>query len=318
MSNMLTDLRRRYAAVPEASRILQSDEEAQKYAMQEVQDALKDINDRLSVGDFGLRKLDDGIQALPQLNNDQENIKEQQREAVYIAIQSFNKGQKAVFNAVVGEILHGVTADQPFAPVSEKKGSTERKSSGTFLDAPGGTGKTFVMRTIQSFLKLRGQKVISTATSAVAASLLERGRTAHSAFKVPIPCDSDSVCSISMDSKLAAQIRKADLIIWDEIVMCARYCVEALERTLREIMNDSHILFGGKCILFSGDFRQILPVVPKASRGMIVHMCLKSSFIFPELQVLHLNVNMRLKSLKDNPNAEPAALKYPEYLLGVG
>ena len=99
-----------------------------------------------------------------------------------------------------------------------------------------------------------------------------------------------------MDSKLAAQIQKADLIIWDEIVMCARYCFEAVERTLREIMSDLHILYGGKCILFIGDFRQILPVVSKASRGMIVHMCLKLSFIFPELQVLHLNVNMLLKS----------------------
>ena len=113
------------------------------------------------------------------------------------------------------------------------------------------------MRTIQSLLELRGRSVISTATSAVEASLLERDRTAHSAFKRPIPCDFESVCGISMDSKLAAQIRKADLIIWDEIVMCTRYCIEAAQRTLREIMNDAHILFGGKCIMFSGDFRQI-------------------------------------------------------------
>ena len=177
----------------------------------------------------------------------------------------------------MGEILPGVTADQPFAPVPEKKGSTGRKSYGYFLNVPGETGKTFFMWTIYSFLELRGRSVISTATSAVAASFLKRGRTAHSAFKVPITCDSDSVWSISMDSKLA------DLIILDEIVMCARYCFEAVESTLREIMNDSHILFRGKCILFSGDFWQVLPVVPKASRGMIVQMCLKSSFIFSEL-----------------------------------
>ncbi len=74
---MLTNLRKRCAAVPEASTILQSDEEAQKYAMQEVQDRLNDINDRLSVEEFGLRKPDNDLQALPQLDGDPENTKEQ-------------------------------------------------------------------------------------------------------------------------------------------------------------------------------------------------------------------------------------------------
>ncbi len=143
--------------------------------------------------------------------------------------------------------------------------------------------------------------------SAVAASLLERSRTAHSAFKVPIPCGSESVCSISIDSKLAVQIRKADLIISNEIVLCAPYGIEAVERTLREIISDLHNLFGGKFILFSGDFRQILPVVTKASRRMIVHMYFKSSFCFSELHALHLTENMRLKSLEGNQNSEPAA-----------
>ena len=83
-------------------------------------------------------------------------------------------------------------------------------------------------------------------------------------------------------------------------------------------MSDAHILFGGKCILFSGDFRQILPAVPKASRRMIVHMFLLSSFSFSELHVQNLTENMRPKGLKEDPNAETAALKYPKYLLSFG
>ncbi len=208
-----------------------------------------------------------------------------------------------MFNAVVGEILPGVNADHPFAPVSEMGDSIRRKSRCFFLDAPGGTGKTFIMRTIQSLLELRGRFEISSATSAVPASLLERGRTAHPAFKVRIPRDSEIVCSIPLDSKLAANIRKADLIIWDEIVLCARYCIEAVERKIREIMSDDHILFSEKYILFSGDFQQILPVIPKASRGMIVNMCLKSSLILSELHVLRLIENMHLKDLKEDSNA---------------
>ncbi len=62
MSNMLTDLRRRYAA---SSTILQSDEETQKYAMQEAQDALKDINDLLSVENTGLRNLITAFENFP-------------------------------------------------------------------------------------------------------------------------------------------------------------------------------------------------------------------------------------------------------------
>ena len=48
--------------------------------------------------------------------------------------------------------------------------------------------------------------LLSNATSAVAASLLECRRTAHSVFKIPIPCFSESVCNTCLDSKLACTI----------------------------------------------------------------------------------------------------------------
>ncbi len=217
----------------------------------------------------------------------------------------------------MGEILTGVTEDDPFAPVHEKRIAT-LKSPGFFLDAPGGTGKTFFMCTIQSLLTLRSRKVISVAKSAVAAPLLDSSQMAHSVFKIPIPCDSESVCSISLDFALAAEIREADMIIWGEIFMCGRHCIEAVDHTIKAIIRNTALLFGGKCVLLGGDCRQILPVVPKASRGMIVHMCLKSSFIFSELRVLHLTENMRLKALKNDTNAKLAGLEYPEYLLRIG
>ncbi len=77
----------------------------------------------------------------------------------------------------MGEILTGVTEDDPFAPVHEKRIAT-LKSPGFFLDGPGGTGKTVFMRIIQCLLTLRSRKVISVATSAVAASLVDNGRRA--------------------------------------------------------------------------------------------------------------------------------------------
>ncbi len=67
-------------------------------------------------------------------------------------------------------------------------------------------------------------------------------------------------------------------------------------------------------MLFSGYFRQILP---KGSREMIVHMCMKPLVIFSDLQMLNLTENMRLKALKADVNADSAALQYAEYLLRV-
>ncbi|CAH9093247.1 unnamed protein product, partial [Cuscuta europaea] len=61
------------------------------------------------------------------------------------------------------------------------------------------------------------------------------------------------------------------LIIWDEAPMINKYCYEALDRTMRDILRHSYGCdgskpFGGKTIVFGGDFRQILPVIPKGSR----------------------------------------------------
>ncbi len=82
--------------------------------MQEVQDALKYINDRLNMEVFGLTKPDNEIPAIPRLTADPMRTIEQQKAAVVLAIERFNDGQKAVFNTVVGEILPGVSADHPF------------------------------------------------------------------------------------------------------------------------------------------------------------------------------------------------------------
>ena len=88
-----------------------------------------------------------------------------------------------------------------------------------FLDTPGVQEKTNI-RAIQSVLRIRKHKVNAITNSAVAASLLEDGRTARSAFTIPIPSQEDTACNIPLDSKLAYQLCRASLIIRDEIAMC--------------------------------------------------------------------------------------------------
>jgi hypothetical protein len=52
--------------------------------------------------------------------------------------------------------------------------------------------------------------------------------------------------------------------------MTKRQAVEALDNSLRDIMDRHKLPFGGKTIVFGGDFRQVLPVVRKGSRAQIV------------------------------------------------
>ena len=217
----------------------------------------------------------------------------------------------------MGSVLPGVSAKMPFSPVVLHNDAILQNGRVFFVDAPGGTGKTFVVRAIHALLQARERNVLPVASSAVASSLLGGGRTAHSTFKIPIPCYADSVCNISADSSLAVKLRSVDLIIWDEVVMCHRFCIEAVDRTLRDIM-DIDVPFGNKCVLFSGDFRQILPIISGGSRAETVHACLKSSALFPLITQLKLGQNMRLVSLRRDPNADSSALEFPEYLLKVG
>ena len=104
-----------------------------------------------------------------------------------------------------------------------------------FVYGYGGTGKTFLYKTLTAALRSKSQIVLNVASSGIAALLLDGGRTTHSRFAIPINVVDDSMCSISADSDLADLIRDTKLIIWDEAPMVNRLCFEAFDRTLRDI-----------------------------------------------------------------------------------
>ena len=68
--------------------------------------------------------------------------------------------------------------------------------------------------------------------------------------------------------------------------------LKTIDRNLRDIMNN-YLLFGDKTFIFGGDFRQVLPVMKKASRRQIVNQCIKSSHLWPFFEIHHLTINMR-------------------------
>ena len=53
--------------------------------------------------------------------------------------------------------------------------------------------------------------------------------------------------------------KKADVLVLGEIAMMSKVDLERIEKSLRLLMENDHP-FGGKIVILSGDFRQILPV----------------------------------------------------------
>nr|GEX17539.1 hypothetical protein [Tanacetum cinerariifolium] len=120
-------------------------------------------------------------------------------------------------------------------------------------------------------LRSKGDIVLNVAASGIAPLLLEGGRTTHSCFAIPINIVEDSMCHIAGDSDLANLLCKANLVIWDKAPMINMQCYEAFDRTLRDICRTDPFVafdkvFGGKVVLFGGDFKQILPVITNGGR----------------------------------------------------
>ena len=107
-----------------------------------------------------------------------------------------------------------------------------------FLYGYGGTGKTYIWRTLASSLRAKNQIVIMVASSGIASLLLPGGRTAHSKFKIPVPIFQDSTCNILQGSQLAELLNQTNLIIWDEAPMAHKFCFQALDQSLTDIIKE--------------------------------------------------------------------------------
>lgn len=191
-----------------------------------------------------------------------------------------------------------------------------------FVYGSGGTGKTYLWNTIIASIRSQAKIVLSVASSGIASLLLPGGRTSHSRFRIPIDLDNESCCGIDVTSDLAELIRQSELIIWDEAPLQHRHAFEAVDRTLRDVCRQNRAgnqVFGGKVVVLGGDFRQILPVIPKASRSEIVSSAVnKSRAIWDQCKVFILSTNMRLRDPTMDPSDMNQIMNFNKWLLDMG
>ena len=178
----------------------------------------------------------------------------------------------------------------------------------TFMCAAAGCGKTYIYNVLIGLLRSRGRTVLPVAWTGIAATLLDGGRTVHSQFKLPVPVVDDSTSFVSAASPLAASIRAASLIVWDEVAMAPSHALDAVDRLLRDLRGNA-APFGGCPVLFGGDFRQIPPVVRNGARAAVVGTSVRHSPLWAHVRTMFLQRNMR---------ADAGERRFCEWLLALG
>ncbi|XP_027122092.2 uncharacterized protein [Coffea arabica] len=204
------------------------------------------------------------------------------------AVSMLNPGQQSAFDKIMQKV-------------------NTNTSAAFFIDGPGGTGKSFLYKALLATIRLKGDIALATATSGVAASILPGGRTAHSCFKIPLHHEANITCNLSKQSAISQLIKTTKLIIWDEAAIAKKYAIESFDRLLRDLLNCDQI-FGGKIIVFGGDFRQTLPVVRKGQKENYISASLINSYVWPQLEKIHLTENMRA-------SLDPS---FSDFLLNIG
>ncbi|GJV25872.1 ATP-dependent DNA helicase PIF1-like protein [Tanacetum coccineum] len=199
----------------------------------------------------------------------------------------------------------------------------DSESLPALLEREGGTGKTFLYKTIITRLRSERKIVLSVASSGIASLLLPAGRTAHSRFVIPLELLENSTCGIKQNTHLVELMQEVELIIWDEAPMTQKYAFEALDKTLRDILGypapaNRNKIFGGLTVLLGGGFRQILLVIPKGKRSDIIQTCINHSELWKHYKVFTLIRSMRVNEYYANGELDTRKQDFNQWVLAIG
>ena len=188
-----------------------------------------------------------------------------------------------------------------------------------FIESCRGCGKTYLNNLLLAYVRSKGYHAVAVASSGIAPLLLDDGTTSHSAFGIPVAKEGTS--SIPLESNPASSLRDCKLTIWDEAPIADNDCFRVLDELLRDIMRKVDdalymVPFGGKTVVMTGEWRQILPVVPCVSRAAIFASTLKKNYLWPYFKTVPLTTNIRIEGT--NVNAHQGARAFSNWPLDVG
>ena len=80
-------------------------------------------------------------------------------------------------------------------------------------------------------------------------------------------------------------------MVIDEVTMGDKRIFETVDRTMRHLLQQPDKPFGGVVVLFSGDWRQCLPVVQRGGEAQIISRTLKRSELWDHVSCTLLDTN---------------------------
>ena len=128
-----------------------------------------------------------------------------------------------------------------------------------------GTGKSFLSLCISDYLDRELQvAVMQSATTGVAASLLDGGTTIHSALRIPVDNGRESSIKPLVNTRLLEiqrefASRRIGVILIDEVSMLTSSMLTYVHDRLQQILENNRP-FGGMSLLLVGDFFQLEPI----------------------------------------------------------
>lgn len=139
-----------------------------------------------------------------------------------------------------------------------------------------------------------GRIVLPCAATGIAATLLNGGSTLHSTFSIPLYLNGKEDAQTCRNEE---SVRKADLIIIDEVSMLSYKVLVYMDKLLRNLCQQVDVPFGGKCVVLGGDFHQLSPVAANRKRTVQIRQSIRHHELFTDnFKVLKLTQNMRVES----------------------
>ncbi len=136
-----------------------------------------------------------------------------------------------------------------------------KTGANVFLTGEPGAGKTYTINEYVKYLRDCGIEVAITASTGIAATHIG-GMTIHSWSGIGIKrkLDKYDIDKIASNEYVSKRIRKAKVLIIDEISMLSSDTLSMVDWVCREVKQNAEV-FGGLQVIFVGDFFQLPPII---------------------------------------------------------